>query len=249
METIAVTCYYYILALLCLWWLSHVVALFFHSCTDHKCLLHTSPSQGICLSQSIFFFYDILFQVRLLSFGSRRSSSEGVTERGLWPFSQVPYRAPFVAVDCITLNCWGKPRKMAILDIKLTGKQPAAIELLRRVHSTITRLHYHYDNSLVVTITVTCYLWALSTVDHFLDMAPFPDRRTASLIILPAKSDSDAVFRWIGSCKNILWNIVHRLFAVAQGSHWDCQCHKFCLFICGNPTIIAQFIIIYICVA
>jgi len=27
---------------------------------------------------------------------------------------------------------------------ELTGKQPAAIELPRRVHSTTTRLHYHY---------------------------------------------------------------------------------------------------------
>jgi len=26
----------------------------------------------------------------------------------------------------------------------VTGKQPAAIELPRRVHSTTTRLHYHY---------------------------------------------------------------------------------------------------------
>jgi len=34
---------------------------------------------------------------------------------GLWPFSQVPYWAPFVAVDCIGLNYWGKhKRKMAI---------------------------------------------------------------------------------------------------------------------------------------
>jgi len=46
-----------------------------------------------------------------LPFGSRRSSIEGVTERGLWPFSQVPYRAPFVAVDCIALNHWGKHKR------------------------------------------------------------------------------------------------------------------------------------------
>ena len=31
------------------------------------------------------------FRVRPLPFGSRRSSMEGVTEGGLWPFSQVPY--------------------------------------------------------------------------------------------------------------------------------------------------------------
>jgi len=42
----------------------------------------------------------------------------GVTERGLWPFSQVPYRAPFVAVNCIALNYWDKHnRKMAIRGI------------------------------------------------------------------------------------------------------------------------------------
>jgi len=35
------------------------------------------------------------------------------------------------AVDCITLNYWGKHnKKMAIRGIKLTGKQPAAIQLL-----------------------------------------------------------------------------------------------------------------------
>jgi len=28
--------------------------------------------------------------------------------------------------------------------MKLTGKQPAVIELSRRVHSTDTRLHYYY---------------------------------------------------------------------------------------------------------
>ena len=57
-------------------------------------------------------------QVRPLPFGSRRSSTEDVTERGLWPFSQVPYRAPFVAVYCIALNCWGKHKqKIAIRGI------------------------------------------------------------------------------------------------------------------------------------
>jgi len=57
-------------------------------------------------------------QVRLLPFGSRRSSTEDVTERGLWPFSQVPYRAPFVAVDCIVLNYLGKHKQeMAIRGI------------------------------------------------------------------------------------------------------------------------------------
>ena len=51
----------------------------------------------------------------------------------------------YVAVDCIALNYWGKhKRKMAIWGIQLTGKQPAAIELPRRVHFTTTRLHYHY---------------------------------------------------------------------------------------------------------
>jgi len=33
---------------------------------------------------------------------------------------------------------------MPIRGIKLTGKQPAALELPRRVHSTHTRLHYNY---------------------------------------------------------------------------------------------------------
>jgi len=33
---------------------------------------------------------------------------------------------------------------MVIRGIKLTGKQPAAIELTRRDHSTDTRLNYHY---------------------------------------------------------------------------------------------------------
>jgi len=57
-------------------------------------------------------------QVRPLPFGSRRSSTEDFTERELWPFSQVPYQAPFVAVDCIALNYWGKhKRKMAIRGI------------------------------------------------------------------------------------------------------------------------------------
>jgi len=32
---------------------------------------------------------------------------------------------------------------MAIRGIKLMGKQPTALELSRRVHSTDTRLHYH----------------------------------------------------------------------------------------------------------
>jgi len=33
---------------------------------------------------------------------------------------------------------------MVIRGIKLRGKQPAKIELPRRVHSTASRLHYHY---------------------------------------------------------------------------------------------------------
>ena len=50
-----------------------------------------------------------------------------------------------VAVDCIALNYWGKhKRKMVIRGIKLTGKQPAAIELPQRGHSTDTGLHYYY---------------------------------------------------------------------------------------------------------
>ena len=50
-----------------------------------------------------------------------------------------------VSVAGITLNCWDKhKRNMTIWGIELTGKQPAAIELSRRVHSTDTRLHYHY---------------------------------------------------------------------------------------------------------
>jgi len=50
-----------------------------------------------------------------------------------------------IAGICIALNYWGKhKRKMAIRGIKLTGKQPAAPELPRRVHSTDIRLHYHY---------------------------------------------------------------------------------------------------------
>jgi len=57
-------------------------------------------------------------QVLPLPFGSTRSSTEDIAERGLWPFSQVPYRAPSVAVDCIALNYWGKhKRKMAIRGI------------------------------------------------------------------------------------------------------------------------------------
>jgi len=53
-----------------------------------------------------------------LLFGSRGSSTEDVTERGLWPISQVPHRVPFVAVDCIALNYLGKhKRKMAIRGI------------------------------------------------------------------------------------------------------------------------------------
>ena len=50
-----------------------------------------------------------------------------------------------VAVDCIAMNYWCKhKRNVAIRCIKLTGKQPAAIELPHWVHSTPTRLHYHY---------------------------------------------------------------------------------------------------------
>jgi len=44
-----------------------------------------------------------------------RTFEVDVTERGLWPFPQVLYWAPFVAVDCIALNYWSKhKRKMAI---------------------------------------------------------------------------------------------------------------------------------------
>jgi len=39
----------------------------------------------------------------------------------------------------------------------------------------------NYDNSLVVTITVTCYLWAPSTGDHYLHVALSPGRRTCGL--------------------------------------------------------------------
>jgi len=63
--------------------------------------------------------------------------------------------------------------KDAIRGIKLTGKQPAAIEIPHWVHSTTTRLHYYfvgrtnYDLSFVmITIIVACYSWAPSGGDH-----------------------------------------------------------------------------------
>jgi len=78
-----------------------------------------------------------------------------------------------VAGICIALNYWGKhKRKMVIRGIKLTGKQPAATELTQRDHFTNTRLQCHYigqlnyGNSLMVTLTVTCYAWATSSGDH-----------------------------------------------------------------------------------
>ena len=44
---------------------------------------------------------------------------------------------------CIALNYLGKhKRKMVIWGVELAGKQPAAIELTQRDHSTDTRLHY-----------------------------------------------------------------------------------------------------------
>ena len=50
-----------------------------------------------------------------------------------------------VAVICIALNYWVKcKRKMVIRGIKLTGKQPATIEIPHWVHSVITSLHHHY---------------------------------------------------------------------------------------------------------
>ena len=53
--------------------------------------------------------------------------------------------AACAAVDWFILNCWGKhKRKMAIQGIRLTGKQPPAMELPQRVHSTDTRLHNYY---------------------------------------------------------------------------------------------------------
>jgi len=53
-----------------------------------------------------------------------------------------------VAVDCIALNYSGKhKRKMAIRGIKLTGKQPAAIELHRRVHSLLPTT-FNYQSQL-----------------------------------------------------------------------------------------------------
>jgi len=36
----------------------------------------------------------------------------------------------------------------------------------------------NYDNSLVVTITVTSYVWAPSTSDHYLNVAPSPCRHS-----------------------------------------------------------------------
>jgi len=41
----------------------------------------------------------------------------------------------------------------------------------------------NYDNSLVVTITVTCNLWAPSSGDHYLHVAPSPGRHITSLSI------------------------------------------------------------------
>jgi len=41
---------------------------------------------------------------------------------------------------------------MEIRGIKLTGKQPAAVELRRRVYSTDTRLHYHCIRNTWITI-------------------------------------------------------------------------------------------------
>jgi len=137
--------------------------------------LHVAPSSGRhinSLSISLKFYYLsftllLLFhkfdpyplvqddlQRRVLLRGAYGLSSRSLIGRHLLQLTASPWTAE------------ANTRKMAILDIKLTGKQPAAIELLRRVHSTITRLHYHYDNSLVVTITVTCYLWAPSSGDH-----------------------------------------------------------------------------------
>jgi len=38
----------------------------------------------------------------------------------------------------------------------------------------------NYDDSLVVTITVTCYLWVPSIGDHYLHVAPSPGRHIQS---------------------------------------------------------------------
>jgi len=72
----------------------------------------------------------------------------------------------------------------------LTGKQPAAIKLSHWVHSTTTRLHYHY-----IGIRELIRLWRLSqwlvthghhlAVTIYLHVAPSPGRHRRQPISLP----------------------------------------------------------------
>ena len=61
-------------------------------------------------------------------------------------FSTNTLSAPAAVVLQLTASPWTaeQEQEIVIREIKLRGKQPAAIELTRRDHSTDTRLHNHY---------------------------------------------------------------------------------------------------------
>jgi len=74
-----------------------------------------------------------------------------------------------VTAICIASNYWCKHRrKMVIRGIKLTGKQPATIEIPHWVHSLDTRLHYRYTSDFrsFACGDYQCHLWAPSTGGH-----------------------------------------------------------------------------------
>jgi len=91
--------------------------------------LHVAPSPGRHITSPFTWGSITVSFIQVLGplpFGSRWSSTDDVTERGL-AFSQGSlYGKSFVTVICIALNYWGKhKRKMVIRGIKLTGKPPA----------------------------------------------------------------------------------------------------------------------------
>jgi len=62
----------------------------------------------------------------------------------------------------------------------------------------------NYDNSFVVTITVTFYAWAPSSSDHFLHVAPSTDRHSAFTSPHPIHA-ADGHCACNSSCITLLW--------------------------------------------
>ena len=82
-------------------------------------------------------------------------------------------RYRYLVLDRLELVCLGKhKRKMVIQSIKLTGKQPATIDITQQDHSNDTKLRYYRDKWSIFSWTPNQKITAMNMLVHSI---PFTD--------------------------------------------------------------------------